>query len=169
MRGDWLNRSQLCKVLAIDPTNFDKSWRPLIPDNAQRREGNRILFHVRTVIDAYIDREVEKRSPAPPQLPSAFDGDAEGLFLGQPTKWSERCQQLRAEDMELDLDVKRGNLIPREEIAELLARLASVLRPAGEKLQRDFGADAGQVYNEAVDEVERLVEGTAYASVEPDS
>ena len=166
MRGEWLNRSQLCKLLAIDPTNFDKSWRPLVPADAQEKKRGQILFHVRSVIDAYIEREVSKRAPSPRasiQPGSLTEGDEDGLLIGPPSKWLERCHQLKAEEMELDLDVKRGDLIPREEIANLLLRLASVLRPSGMKLRKEHGEEAARIYDEAIDKIAEMVEASAIA------
>jgi len=159
-RGTWLNRSDICQTLAVSTTNFDKSWRPLVSEVDTKSEKGQVFFHVRSVVDAYLEREVSRRVDAMPKTMKVLPRDPEDddLMEGPVSDWLERFRQRRTEMLEIDLEVRRGSLIPREEIAQLLSRLAGVLRPAGEKLQRQHGPDAGAIYNEAIDEVERLVE-----------
>lgn len=71
----------------------------------------------------------------------------------------ERYRAARADLAEHELAVRRGELIPRDEMMEVLRYCARVLRTAGEQLQKSFGRDAQELLNGALDEFEETIHG----------
>jgi hypothetical protein len=53
---------------------------------------------------------------------------------------------------------REGSLLPRDDVREALGRMASMLRSAGEALQRQFGAAAAEILNEALEDAQREVD-----------
>lgn len=89
------------------------------------------------------------------QFAAAIDEEAvmaEGLVKGSPA--AERYRSLKADMAELDRDRMRGELLPRAETREALGQVASVIRLAGERLEREHGRDARLILDEALDEAE---------------
>lgn len=62
----------------------------------------------------------------------------------------ERAMLARLERLE-----REGQLVRRDVIHQHLTRFASAIRQAGEQLQKAFGADAGEILAEAIDDAER--------------
>ena len=60
-------------------------------------------------------------------------------------------------------------LLPRLEVHEAFAQCASILRSAGDILQRQFGRDAHQVLEEAISECERRMTSLSQDDQQPDA
>ena len=69
----------------------------------------------------------------------------------------ERYREERAALARLDRLEREGTLVLRHELLEGLGRIASLVRTAGETLQRQYGPGAADVLNEAVDDAEREI------------
>ena len=70
----------------------------------------------------------------------------------------ERYRLARAAQEEIKLELLRGTVIPVDCMRERLARLAAVIRHAGEHLGRTHGPEAHAILNEALEEYsEQLV------------
>jgi hypothetical protein len=85
----------------------------------------------------------------------------------------ERYREERAALARLDRLEREGQLIPRDQARESLGRVAAILRGAGEVLQRQFGATAGELLYEALDDCTREIEhffgsGEGGADADPD-
>ena len=70
----------------------------------------------------------------------------------------ERYRDERAKLAKLDRLEREKSLIPRDEIHEGFGRVASILRTAGETLQRQYGNGAVEVLNDALDDAVSAVE-----------
>ncbi|MEQ9588032.1 MAG: hypothetical protein RJS97_08770 [Parvibaculaceae bacterium] len=80
------------------------------------------------------------------------------LLSGESSPALERYREERAALARLDRLERERVLVNRQEIREGLSRIASVLRTAGDTLQRQYGTGALEILNEALAEAEREME-----------
>jgi len=80
------------------------------------------------------------------------------LLGGTNSAALERYRDERAKLARLERLQKEGELLPREDVHQVLGQIATVLRSAGEILGRQFGADAQDVLNEALDDAQHEIE-----------
>jgi hypothetical protein len=94
------------------------------------------------------------------------------MMTGGGSPALERYREERAKLACLDRRQREGALIPRDEVRTSFGRIASILRGAGDTLQRQFGSGAADVLHEALDdagkEVERVFGTDAEGSHAPD-
>ena len=69
----------------------------------------------------------------------------------------ERWQTVRALRAEFELEQLQGTYIRREDVHEGLAAFAAILRDAGDRLQRQCGAAAYEIHQEALDSAVKAV------------
>lgn len=93
-------------------------------------------FVLRDVVGWLLSREAEKRAP------------------DESDEWLARWRKGRALMVEHDLNVRRQEFMPRPEVREVYGMVAGALRRFGERLQRRFGVEAGEMLNAALDEAE---------------
>ena len=72
----------------------------------------------------------------------------------------ERYREERAAIARLDRLERERQLMPRDQAREALGRIASIIRAAGDSLQRQFGAAAGEILYEALDDAQREIDHT---------
>lgn len=89
-----------------------------------------------------------KKTPIPEEL-EPNEGDS---------PWLEKYREARTHRENLKLEQERRNLIPRDVCHDTLMQIASLIRSAGETLQRQFGDDAGQVLDTMLGEAGKLVD-----------
>lgn len=94
----------------------------------------------------------------PTAIPGVDPNDEMNLFLGGDSPALERFRNARANLAELEFEVKKENFVDREHLRESFALVASVLRRAGEQLQKQFGPEAQEILDEALDDVVNHVE-----------
>lgn len=70
----------------------------------------------------------------------------------------ERYREERAAIARLDRLEREGKLVDREQARDGMLRVASLLRTAGETLQRQFGTAAYEILDEALVDAEREIE-----------
>jgi hypothetical protein len=100
--------------------------------------------------------------------------DEDPLMQGSGSPALERYREERAAMARLDRLEREGELLPRDEVREALARVASILRSAGDTLQRQFGQGGLDILCEALDDAQREVDRcfgpeTADDSTAPDT
>jgi hypothetical protein len=83
--------------------------------------------------------------------------DEDALMSGAASPALERYREERAAIARLERLEREGVLLPREPLRIALARVASIIRGAGETLQRQFGTEAQEILCEAIDDAEALV------------
>jgi len=77
------------------------------------------------------------------------------LLQGGSSPALERYREERAKLARLDRLERERQLLPRDEVRESWGRMAAILRSAGDTLQRQFGAEAVEILNEALDDCGR--------------
>jgi hypothetical protein len=78
----------------------------------------------------------------------------DALMAGSGSPALEEYRRERAVLARLDRLEREGQLLPRDEVRDALVRMAALLRAAGDLLGRQFGSEAQDVLNEALDDVQ---------------
>ncbi len=78
----------------------------------------------------------------------------------------ERIRSAKADMIEDQRDLQRGQLIRRSDVREINTKWSSLLRAAGERLGRRFGRDAQEILDEALDDCDTLID-EFYGTEEP--
>lgn len=68
-----------------------------------------------------------------------------------------RIMEAKAIQEELSAERERGRLVDRDTVHAFLAQLAGMLRQAGDKLQKEFGREALEIMNDAIDGTQQLM------------
>lgn len=84
--------------------------------------------------------------------------EVDPLLDGPSSPALERYRKFRASMAFLELKQRRGQLLPRDQVHELLVRLAALIRGAGEALQRQFGEDARLLLEEALNDADAVID-----------
>jgi hypothetical protein len=144
-----LTRTAAAEMIGLSTRHFDAQIRPLLPAAAISGRGKDLRFDGAALVAAYVDyriKQAQKSAADDVWLPMVDEGKSPVL---------DRWRAAKADREEMQRDRERGLLIPREEIEPSLAQFAAVIRRAGDTLQRQWGADAASVINEAIDEIEQ--------------
>lgn len=80
------------------------------------------------------------------------------MVTGGDSPALERYRLARAKHAEMDLEVRKHSLLPRDKVHSGLGRFASILRQLGERIGRRYGPDAARSLNDALDDCKRVVE-----------
>ena len=84
--------------------------------------------------------------------------DDDELMQGSGSPALERYREERAAIARLDRLERERELLPRDDVRQALGRIASILRGAGDTLQRQFGQAAVEILYEAMEDAEREIE-----------
>lgn len=87
-----------------------------------------------------------------PWKPPVVDPDPLMNGTGGDSKWLERYRREKTLAARQDRRAKAGELVRLSEFLSDMLELAGNIRAAGDRLARDYGADAQAVVNEAADE-----------------
>ncbi|MHB8974711.1 MAG: hypothetical protein ACYC3X_30710 [Pirellulaceae bacterium] len=87
-----------------------------------------------------------------------LNGDDDTLMQGDGSPALERYREERAALARMDRLERERVLVRRGEVREGLGRIATIIREAGESLQRQYGPGAAEILFEAMDEGGREVE-----------
>jgi hypothetical protein len=87
-----------------------------------------------------------------------LNGDDDALMQGDGSPALERYREERAALARMDRLERERVLVRRDEVREGLGRIATIIREAGESLQRQHGLGAAELLFEAMDEARREVE-----------
>lgn len=79
------------------------------------------------------------------------DGNSEPPTGRADSPALERYRQARAEAAELELAQRRRELLPVEQVQQILGAAAALIRQAGEVLQRRHGPAAADILTKAID------------------
>lgn len=89
--------------------------------------------------------------------PRLAAGDEDPMLAGSTSPALERFREERAKLARLDRLEREGKLLARDKVHDGLARIATILRGAGDTLQRQFGPDALELLNDALDDAQREI------------
>jgi hypothetical protein len=142
----WLDRRAGAWLSRLSVERFDAAIRPLIPAEAAKKSGRRVLLDGRAVIDAIVAHRAQTGTTS--EDPLMAGGDSPAL---------ERYRAARASLAELELERQRKTHISLSDIETMLNRFASLIRRAGETLQRRFGNDSSDILNTAIDDAEAVL------------
>jgi hypothetical protein len=107
-------------------------------------------------IHDFLARNAQKLKPEEEQL---LEGNSD---------WSEKYRQERTLLTRLERHEREGQLVSRDKSHQCWTRVAGVLRQAGETLQRQFGAAALRVLNQALENATREVDAYFSDGAQPD-
>lgn len=79
---------------------------------------------------------------------------------GEPTMFLEKLREETWKLRRLERLERETQLVSRDVVHEALARIAGIIRQAGDTLQRQFGSEAFDVLNDALDDAEREIEAS---------
>jgi hypothetical protein len=86
--------------------------------------------------------------------------DDDPLMQGGGSPALERYREERAALARLDRLEREGVLLPREKARQAMGQVASIVRGAGDALQRQFGAAAVEILYEALGDAQREIDRT---------
>ena len=86
--------------------------------------------------------------------------DDDALMQGSGSPALERYREERALIARLERLERETKLLPRDDVRDALQRIASILRGAGDTLERQFGHAAAEILHEALDDAQREVQRT---------
>lgn len=115
----------------------------------------------RAIHDMFADRRLQRSTRTLEGDPHQGPGDAEDndefFMSGGESPWLEEWRKQKAKRARLELLQLEKTLIPRDEIHAELNQMAEGLRGAAERLQKQFGPDAYDILEEALDDFEREI------------
>ncbi len=92
-------------------------------------------------------------------LSAASDSKEDDPLLSGPSSaMLERCREEKWKMLVMEREAKEGSLLDVATIREAHVKIASILRTCGETLERQHGADAGQLLRDAIEDAGRAVE-----------
>lgn len=146
-------------MFCVRPEHFDKTYRLHIPDKYIERVGRRVLFKpeaIRAVLDGMLQAEQAKLAAADGDTMLAGGGDSPSL---------ERYRKAKAEHAELDLEVRREALVPRDQAHRVIDVFAARIRSLGVRMAKRFGKDASGMIKKTLEDAHKEVE-TRFGSSE---
>lgn len=153
----------MVEIFDVSEVQFDRRFAKLAPKNGVRRDGRKVSFHARKLIDAVVADEVERETVKRP-APLPVSDETDPLLVSGDSQNLERYRLAKAIEVERKNDKEEGLLIPRPVIREALLPAAAAMRQAGERLAKLFGNDAHAIYAEAVQEYEAAIARLAGAA-----
>lgn len=74
---------------------------------------------------------------------------------------SAKARLMAANAMQAEMETARmqGSLVDRSMVRDFLGKLSGVMRQAGDKLQREFGREALEILNDAIESAATMIEG----------
>ncbi len=140
----------MARLLGVSPQGFRASILPHLPDNATRDErprGKRPLkvVHGPTAIQVWAQRKFRPTVDAGGSAPQASSAVQEDLLLER------RYRLARAEREELELSVRRGQLVDLDEfLAWYASDVVAPIRKALGRLQITHGKSAVELVTEGI-------------------
>lgn len=160
----WLTKQQMAEVLDVSEQHFDRTFRPMAADAAIKTIGKRLYFHCRKVLDAWCAGQIAKLRPEAPS--------ADPLLEGPDSPVLDRLRLANAKMAELELAERTNAVVQLDLIRDAMRPALAAMRSAGDRLVRQFGNDAGEIFNEGVGEFEaaaaRVLEQRYVAGVASD-
>lgn len=166
----WLTRTQAAALISLSSRQFDEVIRPRLATPAKRGAGKTLRYEATGVVATFVayrvDQEVVRLLPDDEKDPllSVAAGSSPQL---------ERYRKARADLAERDVKERDTDLVRRDVILGALRPAIAGMRGAGDRLVREFGNDAGEIYNEAVDDfadaLEKTINPPAASPGHPDS
>ena len=136
-RPGWASARQLSDILGITIQGISQSYQPVLVETDIDKSGRPTLLRCAAVLDIYVSRRADQFLE-----PLQDGGDSPAL---------ERYRLAKAKLAELDLHLRKNDLIERDKAKEIFLRWAVLVRRMGERLSKRFGPDAAATVNETLD------------------
>ena len=156
----WQPRAVAAEIVGLSPRQFDDVFRPRLPADATRGAGASLRYRLPAVVAALVAYRIE-------QVQKPVDDEADPLMTGGASPALERYRRLKGDDLERTLAERDGQLVRKHVILDALRQGMSVMRATGDRLVRQFGNDAGDVFNEGVSEFEAAIVKAGGGNNEP--
>ncbi len=143
----WFSREELAAILDVTTTQIDRRFRKLVGPDDLKTIDRRLWFRARGVIDAMI-AEAQRQAGTP----EADDPMLLAAAGGSPAL--EAYRSLRVDLLGLELAERRGQLVRADLLREAMQAGITAMRQTGDKLIRQHGNAAGELFNEGVDDFE---------------
>ena len=152
----WFTRKEAAAFVGVREPNFDQNIRAYLPaDAVQRGDRRRVWIWGPAIIALLTEREREKAKSA------SSNGDGDPLMVdGSDSPALERYRLARARIEELNYETRRGKYIPVDQLQQGWHAMANILRDAVARLRRQYGNEAGDLIDEALDDAEQTISET---------
>lgn len=140
----WATKTFAAAICSISSRQFHDAIRPLLAPSAVRGTGAGLRFYLPDVVKAYA---AYREAPAD-DVAMLASGDSPEL---------ERYRRYRADLVGMDVQERRGTHANINDLESAFVRYGSMIRRAGEILQRRWGNDASDILNSALDDAERII------------
>ena len=139
----WLTRGEAARLCGMGIRHFDEAVRPRAA-GAVRGSGAKLRYDAAKIVAALVEYRLAQL-----QASNSFD-TADGGTSDSPAL--ERGRLAKAQLLELELAERQKELIRAQAMREALRPAIAILRQVADRLIRKFGNDAGEIYNEGVDD-----------------
>ncbi len=136
-----MNLDQAAYLANLTTVRFHQRIRPLIPSEAVKHHGQKVVIEARAAMKGIIDY----RSGQQPGGKDVDENEASTPAL-------EKYRAVRAEMAQMDLEERKATHVPLKALEGALNKFGGLLHRAGEALQRRFGNEASDIYNTGVDD-----------------
>ena len=144
----WFTRTESADLCGLSARQFDDVIRSRLKAASVTGAGRTLRFHGQAVVAALVSYRLEQR--ADPVSPA--EGDP--MLAGPESPALERYREVRTKLAERDLAERDRELVKGRLIRDALRPAVAALRGTGDRLSRQFGNEAGDVFNEGVADFE---------------
>lgn len=143
----WLDKQAAAAALGIKERQFDSRHRRMIGDEHVKLIDRRPFFFMPAIIEALVTEARDKAlldSTGPDGI----------LMTGPDSPELRRFRKLRGDLLEIELNEKTKALVNIALLDAAVRPALAVMRQTGDRLVREFGNAAGEVFNEGASEFE---------------
>lgn len=145
-----MTRSHAAKLIGLSPRQLDEAIRPRLPEGAQTGIGRHLRIDARQLVATLVEYRIEQNAPV--------TDDPDPLMRGVASPALEEYRQVMTRIQKLNLAEREVRLIPVDMLEQVHSQFAGPIRDCGDQLQRQFGSEAVNILNEAIDEGVSAVE-----------
>jgi hypothetical protein len=142
----WLTKTDAARLCRLSVRQFSDTIQPRLKPDEVEGAGATLRFDAPAVAAALWAYRVELATPE--------EGDPLLTGGGKDSDELERYRRLKADMVERDLAERDGILVKRHTIMDALAPALTAMRGTGDRLSRQFGNEAADIFNEGVGEFE---------------
>jgi hypothetical protein len=153
----------MIRLFGVAEQVFVRNVMRHFPPDAIWREGDsdrgRLWFHGRRCIEAWARAQFAPKAVAVdvPADPFAKAGGGSGEPGSGGENWEARLVEEKARLANLERLAREQSLLSRDRVHLVMERVGGILRRSVEGVQREYGAEAAALIDEALDDAEREV------------
>lgn len=157
-RAKWFDRRQCMSAIGCNQARFANYWHPRFADDEVVKHGRKYFYLGSALLRVFAEVENNPHKNHPGK--KAAD-ETDPLLVGSDTPALERYRLAKAELSELELAEKRKQLVSLELLKETWGPVVDVMRKAIMTIEKDYGRDAGEVIDDAIDEACDVIDRVA--------